>query len=89
METGYTLVREHDNLTVGSADIRWIEFNDDKTFKKAFKTIKIGRSLFMSPFNAFFTWATTPVTEIISQEKFKTKNSTYTLTKTCPKEINS
>lgn len=85
MATGYTLVREHDNLTVGSTDIRWIEFNDDKTFKKAFKTIKVGRSLLMSPFNAFFTWATTSVTEIISQEKneivFKTKNSTYTLTK--------
>jgi hypothetical protein len=37
----------------------------------------------MSPFNAFFTWQTTPVTEIVEQKegyvKFKTANSNYEL----------
>ena len=40
----------------------------------------------MSPFNQFFTWQTTPITEIIQERiggyvKFKTGNSTYELTK--------
>ena len=39
----------------------------------------------MSPFNDFFTWQTTQITEIIDKEEnhlqFKTKNSEYILTK--------
>jgi hypothetical protein len=41
----------------------------------------------MSPFNHFFTWQTTVVTEVLeiaedlSYIKFKTKNSTYELFK--------
>jgi hypothetical protein len=38
----------------------------------------------MSPFNEFFTWQTTVVTEILEQTpdfvRFKTQNSTYKLT---------
>ena len=45
----------------------------------------IGRSLLMSPFNNFFTWQTTTVTEIIEESAdlvvFKTQNSNYTLRK--------
>lgn len=74
-----------DGLTKESADIKWLEFNDDSTFKEDHKhEFAVGRSLLMSPFNAFFTWQTTPMTEIISSNPnelvFKTKNSTYTLT---------
>ena len=39
----------------------------------------------MSPFNMFFTWMTTTVTEVIEEKedyvKFKTKNSVYELFK--------
>jgi len=39
----------------------------------------------MSPFNQFFTWQTTPITEIVEEKddyiKFNTQNSVYTLTK--------
>ena len=60
-----------------------------KEISKAFagKKIRVGRSLLMSPFNHFFTWQTTVVTEIIASEpdssyiKFKTENSTYELFK--------
>jgi hypothetical protein len=45
----------------------------------------VNRSLLMSPFNDFFTWQTTPITEIIEQRdgyiKFKTSNSIYELYK--------
>ena len=81
----WKLVREQDGLILKSKGIKWLEFNSDGTFKKQFQEVAIGRSLIMSPFNAFFTWQTTNVTEIIEQRegyiKFKTQNSDYELYK--------
>ena len=65
----------------------WLEWNEDGSFKEKHDDIGVGRSLIMSPFNHFFTWQTTVVTEILAAEtdssyiKFKTKNSTYELFK--------
>lgn len=86
-EYNYKLVREHDGLINQSKDITWIEWNEDGRFKEKHSDIGVGRSLIMSPFNQFFTWQTTVVTEILASEpdssyiKFKTKNSTYELFK--------
>tara|TARA_R110000782_G_scaffold32993_1_gene80077 strand:+ start:161 stop:517 length:357 start_codon:yes stop_codon:yes gene_type:complete len=84
-EMRWKLVRERDGLTKQSKDIKWLEFNEDGTFKEQFKEVAIGRSLMMSPFNRSFTWQTTEVTEIVEQRedyiKFKTKNSNYELFK--------
>ena len=81
----WKLVREQDGLILKSKSIKWLEFNPDGTFKKQFQEAAIGRSLIMSPFNAFFTWQTTKVTEIVEQReeyiKFKTQNSDYELYK--------
>lgn len=81
----WELVRERDNLTQKSEKITWIEWNENGTFKSKHDEPAIGRSLLMSPFNQFFTWQTTPITEIIEDTaeviKFKTENSVYTLTK--------
>lgn len=81
----WKLVRERDNLTKYSSKIKWLEWNEDKTFKNKFDEIAIDRSLIMSPFNEFFTWMTTEVTEILVNEKdyikFKTKKSNYELFK--------
>ena len=81
----WELVRERDNLTKKSEKITWIEWNEDRTFKSKHDEPAIGRSLLMSPFNQFFTWQTTPITEIIENTadviKFKTENSVYILTK--------
>ena len=82
-EVYWKLVRERDGLTKQSKDIKWLEFNEDGTFKQEFDEPAIGRSLLMSPFNRFFTWQTTTITEIIEQRedyiKFKTENSNYEL----------
>lgn len=79
----YELERENDPITKQSDRVRWVEFNKNAVFKQWYDNIAVGRSLVMSPFNAMFSWQTTPVTEIISQEdnaiKFKTKNSIYNL----------
>lgn len=81
----WKLVRESDGLTNQSKDVLWLEFNDDGTFKSKHSEPAIGRSLLMSPFNQFFTWQTTTVTEILEEEedyiKFKTQNSNYELWK--------
>ena len=84
-EHNWKLVRERDGLTNKSKDIIWLECNEDGRFKAKHDSIAIGRSLLMSPFNDFFTWQTTDVTEIVEQRedyiKFNTKNSTYELHK--------
>jgi len=81
----WKLIRERDGLTNQSKDIMWIEWNEDGTLKETHDTFAIGRSLLMSPFNQFFTWQTTPITEIVEEQddyiKFKTKNSNYELWK--------
>jgi len=84
-EFNWKLVRERDGLVNRSKEILWIEWNEDGRFKEKHNDIAVGRSLMMSPFNHFFTWQTTLVTEVLevaedlSYIKFKTKNSTYEL----------
>jgi hypothetical protein len=85
IQLNWKLVRERDGLTKQSEKVIWIEFSEDGRFKDQHTEIGLNRSLVMSPFNDFFTWQTTTVTEIVEQRedylKFKTKNSTYELFK--------
>lgn len=82
-EKNYRLERINDKRLSYSEDIKWVEW-EDTAFKDLHDKPEVGRSLIMSPFNAYFTWLTTPVTEIIEQSdteiRFKTKNSEYLLT---------
>ena len=81
----YRLVRERDGLTKTSLDIKWLEFDEEGKYKADFQEVAAGRSLIMSPFNMYFTWQTTPVTEILNETenyiRFKTDNSIYELFK--------
>jgi hypothetical protein len=81
----WKLVREGDGLIKHSVDVIWIEFNENGTFKAKYDEPAVDRSLIMSPFNQFFTWQTTPITEIVEEQddyiKFKTQNSNYELWK--------
>ena len=82
----WKLVRERDNLTKKSEDVKWISWDKNGRYKSSYEEPAIGRSLLMSPFNDFYTWMTTEVTEILEQKKdyvkFKTNNSIYELFKT-------
>jgi hypothetical protein len=86
-EFNWRLVREGDGLNKKSKDIIWLEWNEEGTFKAKHDEPAVGRSLLMSPFNHFFTWQTTGLTEILdstedlSYIKFKTGNSIYELFK--------
>jgi YD repeat-containing protein len=81
----WKLVRERDGLTNESAEVMWLEWNKEGKFKAKHDKPAIGRSLIMSPFNRFFTWQTTVITEIVEERedyvKFHTENSTYELWK--------
>jgi len=81
----WKLVRERDGLTKHSVDVMWLEWNEEGRFRDKHTDPAEGRSLLMSPFNDFFTWQTTAVTEIVEQRedyiKFKTQNSNYELFK--------
>jgi hypothetical protein len=84
-EFNWKMIREHDGLTNQSKEIMWLEFNEEGRFKSKHDKPAVGRSLLMSPFSQFFTWQTTPITEIVEDQddyiKFKTKNSNYELWK--------
>ena len=84
-EFNWKLVRERDGLTNQSKDIKWLEWNEEGRYRADHKEPAVGRSLLMSPFNDFFTWMTTDVTEIVEERddyiKFKTRNSNYELWK--------
>jgi len=81
----WKLVRERDGLTNQSRDIKWLEWNEEDKVRKDHNEPAVGRSLLMSPFNDFFTWMTTDITEIVEERedyiKFKTRNSNYELWK--------
>ncbi len=81
----WKLVRERDGLTNQSKEVMWVKWNDEGRFKSKHDEPAVGRSLMMSPFNQFFTWQTTTVTEIVEERegycKFKTQNSNYELWK--------
>ena len=82
-EFNWKLVRERDGLTKQSKEVKWIEWNYDGSFNAMYDTPSVGLPLLMSPFNQFFTWQTTTITEIVEERedyiKFHTQNSTYEL----------
>jgi hypothetical protein len=84
-EFNWKLVRERDGLTNESKEVMWVEWNKENKFKSRHDKPAIGYSLVMSPFNKFFTWQTTSITEILEEQedycKFNTLNSTYELWK--------
>jgi len=70
------LIRERDNL-IKEGEIMFIEYIDG--FNNVLhKTPRIGYSIIVDPqYGRSFTWLTTPITEIISYNRFKTENSVY------------
>ena len=85
IKDNWKLVRERDGLTKQSEKIMWIEWDEEGRIKGKHDEPVIGKSLIMSPFNDYFTWQTTTITEIVEQTdsyiKFKTQNSNYELIK--------
>ena len=84
-EFNWKLVRERDGLENQSKEVMWVEWNEEGRFQARHDEPAVGRSLIMSPFNQFFTWQTTSLTEVLEVQenylKFRTNNSLYELLK--------
>ena len=84
-EFNWKLVRERDGLINQSKEVMWVEWNEEGRFQARHDEPAVGRSLIMSPFNQFFTWQTTSLTEVLEEKenycKFRTNNSVYELWK--------
>ena len=83
----YKLLRERDQLIKIGTKLKYIEWNENGTFKKAHDKPKVGYSVILDPHRLSYTWLTTIITEILEESedntylKFKTENSVYELFK--------
>ena len=76
----FVLIREEDNKQIPGSVIKFIEWSDLGSGKAAHDTPAVGRSIVVDPIvGGSYVWLTSPITEVISDTKFKTVNSTYTL----------
>jgi hypothetical protein len=61
----------------------WIEWNSDSTFKELHDKPSIERSFILDPQSMSYTWLTSAIKEIISEDEkeivFQTKNTRYKL----------
>ena len=85
-DVNYKLTKPNDPSFLKTGEkVKWLEFNDDGTFKESFDEPAVGRGLIVNHhFGPMFTWQTTSIVEIVEQNEnevvFKTKNSLYKLT---------
>jgi len=71
------LIRQRDKYT-SSGIIKFIEFNEEGRGKGLHESPKVGYACIVDPQRSIsFTWMTSPITEVISETEFKTKNSHY------------
>ena len=77
----YALVREEDNKQVKAKEIKFIEWNEDNTFRAIHDEPAVGRSIIADPNSATYAWLTSRITEIKSPSHLITKNSTYKIYK--------
>ena len=84
----FELIRERDHLILKGTQVKYVEWNENGTFKASHPEPMVGRSVILNPQYLNFTWLTTPITEILEESeegnylKFKTENSEYELFKT-------
>ena len=76
----YVLTRKEDNKQIVGGVVKFVEWNEDTTFKAVHDTPAIGRSIIVDPGPyGMYHWLTSAITEVISDTEFKTENSTYLL----------
>lgn len=78
----YILTRIDDDKQIKASVVQFIEWNEDGTGKSVHNEPAVGRSIIADPMiGGNYRWMTSVITEIISEDTFKTKNSTYKLHK--------
>jgi len=78
----FVLTRIDDGKQIPCGVIKFIEWKDDGMYKASHDTPAVGRSIIADPGPyGMYQWLTSVITEVVSENEFKTKNSTYTLHK--------
>ena len=78
----YVLTRLDDGKQITASVIKFIEWNENGIGKSSHDMPAVGRSIIADPMiGGNYRWLTTEITEIISENTFKTKNSIYTIHK--------
>lgn len=73
------LIRKSDNKII-KGEIKYVEFDEFGYGKKLHKKPKVGYSCIVDAKKGkFYTWMTSSITEVISNNEFKTNNSHYTI----------
>jgi len=78
----YVLTRLDDGKQIPASVVKFIEWNENGVGGSVHNEPAVGRSIIADPMiGGNYRWMTTVITEIISENEFKTKNSTYKLHK--------
>ena len=81
----YKIIRKNDSKEMFSETFKFITYDENGKGKSLEDNIQIDSALVLPPYNAMYSWMTTLITEIITNndEKihFKTKNSEYLIIK--------
>jgi hypothetical protein len=81
----YKITRKNDGKEMLSETFKFIDYDNNGRGKSLEENIEIDRALILPPYNEYYSWMTTQITEIIENNNdrihFKTKNSEYLITK--------
>lgn len=78
----FVLTRIDDGKQIPCAVVKFVEWNEDGTFRAAHDMPLAGRSIIVDPGPyGQYRWMTSTIKEVVSDTEFKTNNSTYTLHK--------
>lgn len=77
----YVLHRLNDGKIIPCSEIKFVHWDDYNNHNTIVDEPAEGRSIIVDPKEGTYSWLTTPINEIIDDNTFKTKNSTYKLHK--------
>lgn len=80
----FIITRINDGKTFETEDYKFVVFHSDGRGKELQEKIEVGTSLVLPPYNAFYSWMTSEIVEVVKDEpgliEFNTRNSNYTIT---------
>lgn len=77
----YKVTRINDGKGWTTEEYKFLVFNEENRGKELVEKPIEGSALIIPPYTAFFTWMTSPITEVVNEYYFKTKNSEYKIEK--------
>lgn len=83
----YEITRLEDGKEFKVESYKFVVFNERGQGKELIENPDIGTSLILPPYNSFYSWMTSKITEVIDNYNFKTQNSTYEIKNALKEQI--